>query len=77
MKVSASPMLEPGLDIVVATEGLPYRASRVQWMDDSHAGIAFNRVMPLDSITYWAAQQQPREQLADLIALARGPVSSH
>ena len=57
MKVEVAPFLEPGLDIVVEIEGLPVRASVVRWVNQQYSGISFNRVMPLDQVAFWAAQQ--------------------
>ncbi|MEM8694647.1 MAG: PilZ domain-containing protein [Pseudomonadota bacterium] len=57
IKVAAGMFLETGLDVVVEIEGLPVRASVVRWVGDRCAGISFNRVMPLDQVAYWAAQQ--------------------
>jgi PilZ domain len=57
VKVDAGMTLEPGLDVVVEIEGLPVRASVVRWVSGHHAGISFNRVMALDQVAYWAAQQ--------------------
>lgn len=57
MKVEAAPFLESGLDMVVEIDGLPVRASVVRWVDQQYSGISFNRVMPLDQVAYWAAQQ--------------------
>lgn len=57
VKVDAGMTLEPGLDVVVEIEGLPVRASVVRWVSGDHAGISFNRVMALDQVAYWAAQQ--------------------
>lgn len=57
VKVESGMFLEPGLDVVVEIEGLPVRASVVRWVGGQHAGISFNRVMPLDQVAYWAAQQ--------------------
>lgn len=57
VKVDAGMTLESGLDVVVEIEGLPVRASVVRWVSGQHAGISFNRVMGLDQVAYWAAQQ--------------------
>ncbi|WP_299323765.1 PilZ domain-containing protein [Parasphingopyxis sp.] len=57
VKVAAGMFLEAGVDAVVEIEGLPVRASVVRWVSDHHAGISFNRIMPLDQVAYWAAQQ--------------------
>ncbi|QLC25440.1 PilZ domain-containing protein [Parasphingopyxis algicola] len=57
VKVESGMFLEPGLDVVVEIEGLPVRASVVRWVGGQYAGISFNRVMPLDQVAYWAAQQ--------------------
>ncbi|NNC71456.1 MAG: PilZ domain-containing protein [Sphingomonadaceae bacterium] len=60
IKVSIHPVLEPGLDLIVNIEGLPLRASAVRWTGDEYAGIAFNNIMPLSKVAYWAARQQPK-----------------
>ena len=57
LKVDVQPELEIGEDIVVEIEGLPVRAGVVRWIRDGHAGISFNRVMPLDQVAFWAARQ--------------------
>jgi hypothetical protein len=57
VKVEAGMILESGIDVVVEIEGLPVRASVVRWVSRQHAGISFNRIMPLDQVAYWAAQQ--------------------
>lgn len=57
IKVAAGMALEAGIDVVVEIEGLPVRAGVVRWVDDGHAGISFNRIMPLDQVAYWATQQ--------------------
>jgi len=61
VKVDAGLTLESGMDVVVEIEGLPVRASVVRWVRGPHAGISFNRVMPLDQVAYWAAQQGSRD----------------
>ena len=57
LKVDVHPELDVGEDIVVEIEGLPVRAGVVRWIRDGHAGISFNRVMPLDQVAFWAARQ--------------------
>lgn len=57
LKVDFRPELDVGEDIVVEIEGLPVRAGVVRWIRDGYAGISFNRVMPLDQVAFWAAQQ--------------------
>lgn len=61
IKVSMHPALETGLDLIVNIEGLPLRASSVRWIGEECAGIAFNNIMPLSKVAYWAARQQPKE----------------
>lgn len=57
VKVDAGINLQSGLDVIVEIKGLPVRASVVRWVSEQQAGISFNRVMPLDQVAYWAAQQ--------------------
>lgn len=57
IKVECGRYMEPGLDAVVEIEGLPVRASVVRWVGNRCAGISFNRVMPLEQVAFWAAQQ--------------------
>ncbi len=66
VKVDAGMTLESGLDVVVEIEGLPVRASVVRWVSPQYAGISFNRVMPLDQVAYWAAQQGLHSGYPDL-----------
>jgi len=58
IKIEACANLEPGLDVIISTDGLPIRASVVRWVDDGMAGISFNRIMPLNEVAYWAANQE-------------------
>lgn len=57
IKVQCGRYMEPGLDAVVEIEGLPVRASVIRWVGNKYAGISFNRIMPLDQVAFWAAQQ--------------------
>lgn len=59
MKIEHLGRLEKGDEITVSIEGLPLRCGIVHWVDRQTAGIGFTRVMPLDRIAYWAAQQKP------------------
>ena len=77
VKVAAHRKLEAGLEVIVAIDGLPARASRVCWVDDNYAGISFNQLMPLDEVAFWAAQQRPRQLLEDMIGPMRQPEVKH
>ena len=67
IKVEADERLEEGLKVVVNIDGLPLRASIVRWVRGGLAGISFNNIMPLSQIAYWAAQQQPRRLVDDVL----------
>lgn len=74
LKVARSRKFEIGLDVMISIEGLPVRSGVVRWIEGNYAGIGFNRVMPLDQVAYWAAQQRPRQRLSDL---ADTPAAAH
>lgn len=62
MKIEHRGRLEKGDEVIVSIDGLPVRRAVVHWCDRETAGLGFTRVMPLDRIAYWAAQQKPERQ---------------
>ncbi|MEO1169862.1 MAG: PilZ domain-containing protein [Pseudomonadota bacterium] len=68
VKVATGRYMDAGLDAVVEIEGLPVRASVIRWVGNKHAGISFNRIMPLDQVAYWAAQQSGEQSFDEAAA---------
>ena len=53
VKVDCPVDLEPGCDLIVTLPGLSPHPGVLRWIDGGHAGITFNRLIPLSELVEW------------------------
>ena len=58
IKVVAKHQLTRHADVVVSLSGLPPQHGVVRWLDGEHAGITFNRLLPLPTLIEWLRDQR-------------------
>lgn len=64
IKVMARGLLTRHADVVVSLPGLPPLPGVVRWLDGDHAGITFNRLMPLPTLIEWLREQRGTSRAA-------------
>ena len=64
LKVRGARQLNRNADVVVSLPGLPPQQGVVRWLDDEHAGITFNRLLPLPTLIEWLRQQRGSNRAA-------------
>jgi hypothetical protein len=64
VKIRTDAMLPQGSDIVVTLPGLDAQAGIACWCSDGHAGITFNRLLPLGELVTWLRQQREAQRTA-------------
>lgn len=64
VKIECRQYLPAGTDVVVTLAGLEPRAGIICWCDGEHAGITFNRLLPLNELVGWLQSQRNQDRLA-------------
>jgi hypothetical protein len=64
IKVAATRPLTRNADVTVSLPGLPPTPGVVRWLDGDHAGITFNRLLPLPTLIDWLRQQRAGSRAA-------------
>ena len=64
IKIRTEALLPIGADIVVTLPGLEAQAGIACWCSDGHAGIAFNRLLPLGELVAWLHSQRDLQRAA-------------
>ena len=64
IKIQAEASLPIGADIVVTLPGLEAQAGIACWCSNGHAGIAFNRLLPLGDLVAWLSVQRDLQRAA-------------
>nr|WP_255554770.1 PilZ domain-containing protein [Sphingomicrobium sp. B8] len=58
MKIRLEKDLPIDCDVTVNLPGLAPEAGTIRWKRDDHAGIVFNRLMPLSGLVAWLHEQR-------------------
>jgi hypothetical protein len=58
VKLECTVALPPQAAVVLSLLGLPPQPGVVRWIDGCHAGVSFNRLIPLADLVAWLQQQR-------------------
>jgi hypothetical protein len=64
LKVETSALFARNAEVVVTLPGLAPQPGIVRWTDDGHAGITFNRLLPLPTLIEWLRSQRSESRAA-------------